>query len=73
MTLTLKLDLDMIKMYHHTKNELDPDMIKMYHHTKNEVFMSTVSKVTARIDRQTQTQRERQTLRKHYFYRTSER
>ena len=39
MTLILKLDLDMIKMYHHTKNE---------------VSMSTGSKVIARTDTQTE-------------------
>ena len=38
MTLILKLDLDMVKMYHHTKNE---------------VSMSTASKLTAQTDRQT--------------------
>ena len=38
MTLTLKLDLDMVKMYHHTKNE---------------VSMSRHSKVIAWTDRQT--------------------
>ena len=38
MTLILKLDLDIVKMYHHTKNE---------------VSMSTGSKVIARTDRQT--------------------
>ena len=40
MTLILKLDLDMVKMYHHTKNE---------------VSMSTPSKVIAQTDRQTHT------------------
>ena len=38
MTLILKLDLDMVKMYHHTKNE---------------VSMSSHSKVIAQTDRQT--------------------
>ena len=38
MTLILKLDLDMVKMYHHTKDE---------------VYMSTHSKDVARTDRQT--------------------
>ena len=38
MTLILKLDLDIVKMYHHTKNE---------------VSMSTGSKVIARTDKQT--------------------
>ena len=38
MTLVLKLDLDMVKMYHHTKNE---------------VYMSRLSKVIARTDTQT--------------------
>ena len=40
MTLILKLDLDIIKMYHHTKNE---------------VSMSTGSKVIAQTDTQTHT------------------
>ena len=40
MTLILKLDLDMVMMYHHTKNE---------------VSMSTGSKVTARTDENTHT------------------
>ena len=40
MTLILKLDLDIVKMYHHTKNE---------------VSMSIPSKVIARTDRQTDT------------------
>ena len=40
MTLVLKLDLNMVKIYHHTKNE---------------VSMSTYSKVVARTDRQTHT------------------
>ena len=40
MTLILKLDLDIVKMYHHMKNE---------------VSMSTGSKVIARTDRQTDT------------------
>ena len=34
---------------------LDLDIVKMYHHTKNEVSMSTTSKVIARTDRQTDT------------------
>ena len=48
MTLILKLDLDMVKMYHHTKNE---------------VSVSTGSKVIAQTDRQThiQTHTHRQT------------
>ena len=33
--------------------KLDLDMVKMYHHAKNEVSMSRHSKVTARTDRQT--------------------
>ena len=41
MTLLLKLDLDMVKMYHHTKNE---------------VSMSKHSKVIACTDRQTHRQ-----------------
>ena len=40
MTLILKLDLDMVKMYHHTKNE---------------VSMSRHSKVIAQTDTQTHT------------------
>ena len=40
MTLILKLDLDMVKMYHHTKHE---------------VYMSRHSKVIAQTDRQTHT------------------
>ena len=32
-------------------------MVKMYHHTKDEVSMSTHSKVIAQIDRQTDTHR----------------
>ena len=40
MTLVLKLDLDIVKMYHHTKNE---------------VSMSTPSKVIAQTDTQTDT------------------
>ena len=40
MTLILKLDLDMVKMYHHTKNE---------------VYMSTGSKVIARTHTHTDT------------------
>ena len=42
MTLILKLDLDMVKMYHHTKNE---------------VSMSTGSKVIAQTDTQRHTDR----------------
>ena len=38
MTLVLKLDLDMVKMYHHTKNE---------------VSMSTTSRVIAQTDAHT--------------------
>ena len=33
----------------------DLDIVKMYHHTKNEVSMSTGSKVIARTDRHTHT------------------
>ena len=40
MTLILKIDLDIVKMYHHTKNE---------------VSMSTPSKVIAQTDTQKQT------------------
>ena len=54
MTLILKLDLDMIKMYHHTKNE---------------VSMSRHSKVIAQTETETQTDRQththRQTHRQH--------
>ena len=32
--------------------KLDLDILKMYHHTKNEVFMSTGSKVIAQKDTQ---------------------
>ena len=35
--------------------KLDPDIVKMYHHTKNEVSMSTGSKVIAWTDTQTDT------------------
>ena len=35
--------------------KLDLDMVKMYHHTKNEVSMSRDSKVIAQTDRQTHT------------------
>ena len=42
MTLILKLDLDIVKMCHHTKNE---------------VSMLTASKVIAQTDRHTQTHR----------------
>ena len=38
MTLILKVDLDIVKMYHHTKNKVD---------------ISTASKVIARADTQT--------------------
>ena len=37
--------------------ELDLGMVKMYHHPKKEDSMSTVSKVIARTDRQTDTDR----------------
>ena len=46
MTLILKLDLDIIKMYHHTKNE---------------VSTSIPSKVIAQTDTQTHSQTDRQT------------
>ena len=46
MTLILKLDLDMVKMYYHTKNE---------------VSMSTHSKVIAKTDTHTHTQTDRWT------------
>ena len=46
MTLILKLDLDMVKMYLHAKNE---------------VFMSRGSKVIARTDRKTDRKTDRQT------------
>ena len=45
MTLILKLDLDMVKMYHHIKNE---------------VSMLNASKVIARTDTQTDTHTQRQ-------------
>ena len=51
MTLILKLDLDMVKMYLHSKNE---------------VFMSRGSKVIAWTDRNPDTQTDRQN-RKHYL------
>ena len=35
--------------------KLDLDMVKMYHNTKNEASMSRHSKVIARTDRQTHT------------------
>ena len=38
--------------------KLDLDMVKMYHHTKNEVSMSRHSKVIAQMDIQTHTQRQ---------------
>ena len=41
--------------------KLDLDMVKMYHHTKNEVSMSTGSKVIAQTDTQTDIQTDRQT------------
>ena len=47
MTLVLKLDLDMVKMYHHTKNEIS---------------MSRHSKVIARTDTETDKQYENITL-----------
>ena len=36
--------------------KLDLDMVKMYHHAKNEISMSRYSKVKARTDTQTDTQ-----------------
>ena len=48
------LDLDLHPMTLVLKHELD--MIKMYHHAKNKVFMSRRSKVIARKDTQTETQ-----------------
>ena len=57
MTLILKFDLDIVKMYHHTKNQ---------------VSMSTASKYYSPnrlTDRQTDTLTQH-TLRKHYLYRT---
>ena len=49
----------------------DLDMVKMYHHTKNEVSMSNASEVIAQTDKHTKTQAHRQThtLQKHYLYR----
>ena len=41
--------------------KLDLDMIKIYLHAKNEVSMSRGSKVIARTDRNTGTQRDRHT------------
>ena len=41
--------------------KLDLDMIKMSHHTKNEISMLRHSKVIARTDRQTHTYRDTQT------------
>ena len=40
---------------------LDLDMVKMYHHTKNEVSMSNHSKAIAQTDRQIHTQTDRHT------------
>ena len=45
MTLVLKLDLDMVKMYHHTKNE-----VSMLRHSKN-----THTKLARQTHRQTNT------------------
>ena len=50
MTLILKFDLDMVKMYHHTKNE---------------VSMSRHSKVIAQTDTQTDTHTDRHTHRQY--------
>ena len=50
MTLILKLDLDMVKMYHHTKTE---------------VSMSKHSKVIARTDTQADIQTDRHTQRQY--------
>ena len=36
--------------------EFDLDMVKLYHYTKNEVFRSTASNVIAWTDTQTETQ-----------------
>ena len=41
--------------------KLDLDIVKMYHHTKNEVSMSTASKVIAQTDTHTHTYTDRQT------------
>ena len=41
--------------------KLDLDIIKMYHHTKNEVSMSRHSKVIVQTDRQTHTRTHRHT------------
>ena len=43
--------------------KLDLDMVKLYLHTKNKVYMSRDSKVIARTDRNTDTQTHRQTHR----------
>ena len=53
--------------------KLDLQMVKMYHHTKNKVSVSNASKVVAQTDKQTHIEIDRrihmQTLRKHYLYR----
>ena len=51
-----KSDLDLDHMTLILK--LDLDMVKMYHHTKNQPSMSKHSKIVARMDRQTHTQTE---------------
>ena len=38
--------------------KLDVDIVKLYHHTKTEVSMSRHSKVTSQMDRQTHRQYE---------------
>ena len=50
-----KTDLDLDPMTLVLK--LDLDMVKMYHHTKNEVSMLRHSKVIDQTDRQTDTHR----------------
>ena len=50
-----KLDLDPMTLV----LKLGLDMVKMYHHTKDEVCMSRQSKVTAQMDKQTHRQTDR--------------
>ena len=53
MTLVLKLDLDMVKMYHHTKNE-----VSMLRHSKVIVQTDTHTHIDTQMDRQTHRQYE---------------
>ena len=48
--------------------EIDLDIVKMYHHTKIEVSMSKGSKVITQTDKHTHTHTHTHTLRKHYLY-----